>query len=119
MKVSELIRAGMAEIETHGWCQNLLRNEQGQLCLEGSLVSALNGQFLNPKEYDLGQYDTERFIERHSLMMEARTALSQRVLLDGLAYGSAVSFNDKDGTSQEDVLLLMKTVAEELESEGK
>lgn len=130
---SQVIRNGIVELEKRGWCQGATTNRDGQVCLQGSLVAAVGGTFVRLEAIDGWERWTYLINgDQAAAILEARAALdiatgrhgTGGVPKEWLTATAPVSipapqFNDLETTTQEDVILLMKDVAEDLESRGR
>lgn len=103
MKLSEYAHK-VAERLQQGWCQNALHDMEGNVCAVGALSDVRFELLLQGED-----------ISRS--MLSIFRILSQQLLLRG--DHTLVAYNNAPTTTQEDIVLLFKELATELELQGR
>ena len=106
------------EIHEHGWCQGSFLSRQGRICLESAIDRGLLAAGLLPEDsMSEGLITWEsRFMENAPIWEQAETFLwdiINRLFPDRKrpAGYHLYAFNDDSRTSEEDVILVLKTLA--------
>lgn len=119
MKPSEILHGAIEHIDKYGWCKNVMYDNQGRMCLVGALRAA-DGQYVyQPERHEFAvkwYQDVSRCNDSDSF---AQVINRIDTLLPGPFAPGLPAFNDAEGTSQEDVILLLKEAAHSFEEEGK
>lgn len=109
----EIALGAIDTLEKYGWCQGKLYDEEGRACLIGA-VRASAWEF--KRIASVGPHGL--FYERQWISVEYSDATSKRIenvltAVRNRANSPASEFNDEPSTSQEDVVLILKKVADE------
>lgn len=103
MLPSEVFDKAVALIEERGWCQGIMRDEGGELCADGALWFAA-------LEFAPGapDYDAVRMASWN--LLQLRTEMQ---------FGGLVEYNDHPGRTKDEVLEMLRWMAEQTRAEGR
>jgi hypothetical protein len=110
---AEIARKAAEIASERGHCKGMEEDEHGNVCFIGAVNIAYCGQSERGDTYDCPEvFD---IIEAAARVLARREGLT---VLDGINYmysHGPINYNNKASTSREDIILLLKEAAEELE----
>jgi len=104
--MDEVLMAAAQELDRRGWCKGRSRNEAGEVCLFGAVMSAVH-----PNTYGVGQGFSDEDVQKVMPHLERLTQYINSKT--GLAYpGSVYKYNDFFLTTKEEAAKTLMEAAE-------
>jgi hypothetical protein len=121
-KIPVIARKALDHLDRRGWCQSTYESPDGKICLESAILAAMDEEDLLTggvfEDYHFTHYNVECQWELTDEWMEIENRIIATVhdLFPGRygPIGVPYDFNDSLKTSEEDVRLVLKTIAAEL-----
>lgn len=105
MKISDVLMRAVGLIETHGHTKHVYADEEGRYCVVGAVRAAIS-----PRLLDHGIYNNVVTVDERNAYVASYGYLREAYGVS-TSVGSVIDFNDRDTTTKDDIIALLKTAA--------